>query len=270
MADVLWNTAWDVAWRRTVRYHSTYTNVSLFFWCCLFVYATDSIKTSGKGELCPCLVWLRALKEYGADADIPRHILCCDCPEVVMRMTLPMPCRFIPRKIAPGAHWIDSCVGPRSCCGRAGEGQYFVPLQNVDTLPNLLFRRYHDSFPSWKQRWRQADQSPPSFAGELGYFYCTSCAPGRVRMNTSSVRNSKWPAPHPTLNAFTPRTPASNGEGRERERKIRFEWEKMGEGMYFGGSCYAAGLRRLGVHSFHNRNIVRSWADCTVCVALFY
>jgi len=42
MADMLRNTAWDVVWRRAVRNHSAYTNVSLLL-CYLFVYATDSI-----------------------------------------------------------------------------------------------------------------------------------------------------------------------------------------------------------------------------------
>jgi len=130
MADVLWNTAWDVAWRRTVLDHCVYTNVSLLFcFVCLFVYATESILTSGKVKLSSCLVQLHALKECGGDADIPRRILYCDCPEVVVPM--PMPCRFTPRTRALGAQWIDGRGGPRSFCGRVGEGQYFLSLQNV-------------------------------------------------------------------------------------------------------------------------------------------
>ena len=65
--------------------------------------------------------------------------------------------------------------------------------------------------------------------GELGYFYSTTCTPARLRMNTGSVRLSRWAASTPRWTYFLRehqhQTEKSERE-RERERQIRFKWEK--------------------------------------------
>jgi hypothetical protein len=92
-----------------------------FFVVCLFVcYATESIITSGKGEiisvfgLAPYLegIWRRS-----------RY--------TVTYSLLWLSAGLLPGQEPPGAEWIDGCGGPRSCCGRVGEGQYFLSLQSV-------------------------------------------------------------------------------------------------------------------------------------------
>jgi hypothetical protein len=115
-----------------LRNHSAYINVSLFVVClfvCLFVCATDSIITTGKGKLVPVLSLSPCLESiWGRWRYTSTHSLLWFC---VQKYSYPCPAALLPGKEPPDTHWIDGGLGPKSCFVCVGEGQYLVPLQNV-------------------------------------------------------------------------------------------------------------------------------------------